>query len=66
MEIGEERKEKWKTTSIEESLKRMETRLEARIGSMMSGLQPRHGASRGNLQRQDFLAAAIRLPDGDP
>ena len=49
--------------SIQTSLKR----LEARMSQMTSHLHLSRGLPEGtNLQRQDFVAAAFRLPDGDP
>ena len=37
------------------------------MSAMTSQLQLSRGTQGGgNLQRQDFMAAALRLPDGDP
>ena len=45
----------------------METRLDTRIKAMAPQLRPGMGMTEGvSLQRQDFVAAAVRLPDGDP
>ena len=45
----------------------MEARLEAQMSAMTSHLHLSRGSQGGrNLQRQDFVAAAFRLPDGDP
>ena len=56
-------------TGIEESLKRLEARLESRLTAMSRQLKPVTvvgGGGNESLQRQDFMAAALRLPDGDP
>ena len=44
----------------------METRLEARMNALAANIKPVTTADRETLQRQDFVAAAFRLPDGDP
>ena len=52
--------------NIEASLKRMEERMESRMKLMASNLRANTGPSEATLQRQDFIAAALRLPEGDP
>ena len=45
----------------------MEARLDARFKAMAPQLRPGMGMTDGgSLQPQDFVAAAVRLPDGDP
>ena len=54
-------------SSIQTSLRSLEARLDARMSAMTSHLHLSRGFHGGrNLQRQDFVAAAFRLPDGDP
>ena len=55
------------TSAIQESFKKLEARLDSRLDAMKPQLRPGMGlAEGGSLQRQDFIAAAVRLPDGDP
>ena len=55
------------TTSIQESLKGLEERLGASFNAKLAQVYQSSGpASGATLQRQDFIAAARRLPDGDP
>ena len=65
-ETSKARREKGGTNSIGDAIKRLETRLETSINSITARFHPVAGITRANLQRQDFLAAAARLPEGDP
>ena len=67
---GERKEEKGGTgltAAIQESIKKLEARLDSRLNAMGPQLRPALTlAEGGSLQRQDFVAAAVRLPDGDP
>lgn len=52
--------------AIQSSLKDLEARLEARMNTMTTHLNLVRNRTGGDKLRQDFLAAALRLPDGDP
>ena len=55
------------TSTIQESFKKLEAWLDSRLNAMKPQLRPgMRLAEGGSLQRQDFVAAAVRLPDGDP
>ena len=67
---GERKEEKGGTgltAAIQESFKKLEARLDSRLNAMGPQLRPAMTLTEGgSLQRQDFVAAAVRLPDGDP
>ena len=53
--------------AIRSSLKKLEARLESSMSAMTSHINLSRGLQgSGNLQRQDFVAAAFRMPDGEP
>lgn len=54
------------TKGLEDSLKKMEERMETQFKLMTAQLQKTTGTTGTTLQRQQFMAAALRLPEGDP
>ena len=55
------------TSTIQESLRGLEERLGASLNAKFAQLQQSTGPLQGTTPwRQDFIAAAQRLPDGDP
>ena len=55
------------TSTIQEALKGLEERLGASLNAKFAQLQYNTGPLQGTTPwRQDFIAAAQRLPDGDP
>ena len=54
------------TKGLEASLKKMEERMDAQFKLMKVQLQKTTGMAGTTPQRQQFMAAALRLPEGDP
>ena len=54
------------TKGFEASLKKMEERMDAQFKLMKAQLQKTTGSIGTTPQRQQFMAAALRLPEGDP